>query len=135
MSDDNIEATGTAGAGTSWSHPLATETADGARIVYVAVPNEDTLAIAKEHYERKSDQEPRLNAINAAIAARGVRYGEQGTPIEDIIRDAKKVEKYIRTGAVGPKPDRADKAPKKSDLTLTDKVPKVRKQTQQGAEE
>ena len=95
----DVQATGTAGAGTSWSHPLATETEDGARIVYVAVPNEDTLAFTQEHWARKKEQDPRVSAINAVIAAKQFAFDKEGG-IDTLLRDAKKVEEFILHGTV-----------------------------------
>lgn len=92
------QATGTAGAGTSWSHPLATETEDGARIVYVAVPNEDTLALTQEYHEARLEREPRINALTTVIGLRG--FSSDKGNIDKVLADAAKVEAFIRTGAV-----------------------------------
>lgn len=95
---NKIEATGTAGAGTAWSHPLTTETEDGARIVYVAVPNEDSIRLTQEFHERKAEQEPRTNALTTIIGLR--QFGMSDKSVDDILREAAKVEAYIRNGTV-----------------------------------
>lgn len=93
----DVQSTGTAGAGTSWSHPLATETEDGARIVYVAVPNEDTLRLTEEYHRTKMEREPRINALTTAL---GMKMYASDRNVDDLLRDAAKVEEYIRNGTV-----------------------------------
>lgn len=96
--DKQVQSTGTAGAGTSWSHPLATETEDGARIVYVAVPNEDTLALTQEYHEARLEREPRINALTTVIGLR--QFNNRDVDMATILADAAQVEAFIRNGTV-----------------------------------
>lgn len=95
--DKKEESTGTAGTGVAWSHPLASETEDGARIVYVAVPNEDTIKMTEKYQEARLEREPRINALTTVI---GLRQFSGGSDIAIILADAKKVEEFILSGAV-----------------------------------
>lgn len=94
---DNIESTGTASSGLTWADPLPEKTPDGARIVYVSIPQEQGLKSAQDYFDEKQEHEPRINALTTVI---GLRQFKSDTNIEDILRDAKKVERYIRTGRV-----------------------------------
>lgn len=93
---DNIEATGVAGSGLVFQRPLPENTSDGAKIVYVSIPNEDSLTIATERWEMDQTLSPRIHAMNMALNYRDFQKRE----LAQIIHDAAQIERYLVDGTV-----------------------------------
>ena len=96
--------TGNPGTGVAWKRPLPTTAEDGSQIVYVGVPNEDSLQVTAERFAMDLEMGPRIHAVNMAISARQYTIKEDG--IGGLIRDAQVIEAYLSNGT-GPQDQRS----------------------------
>ena len=100
---ESEETTGVAGGGTAFARPLPTTAEDGARIVYVAIPNEDSIAVAQQRWAKDMELSPRIHAMNMALNYRDFTKRS----LEQVITDASTIEAYLNQGTVPAIPEGA----------------------------